>query len=141
MSAAHQILDRLQRVKQSRPGQWMSACPCCESRKGRPLAVTESSDGRVLMHAFCGCTTESVLSRIGLELKDLFDQPLGSVAPVAARVPARDVLAALSTEASVIGIIGADMLDGRQINESDWQRLASAVSRVGNAIDYIEKVQ
>jgi len=141
MSAADQVLARLSRVRQSKPGQWMSACPCCESRKGRPLAVTEAADGRVLMHAFCGCSTEDVLGRIGLELKDLFDQPLGSVPATSVKVPARDVLAALSTEASVIGIIGADMLDGRQISEADWQRLASAVSRVGNAIDYIEQVQ
>jgi hypothetical protein len=34
------VLDRLHRVKPTKPGQWMAGCPCCASRKGRPLAVT-----------------------------------------------------------------------------------------------------
>lgn len=76
MTAAARILDRLQRVKQSRPNSWMSACPCCESRKGRPLAITEAQDGRVLLHAFCGRETGAVLHRIGLEIGDLFDRPI-----------------------------------------------------------------
>jgi len=141
MSAVNQVLDRLSRVRQVKPGQWMSACPCCESRRGRPLAVTEAADGRVLMHAFCGCTTADVLGRIGLELKDLFDQPTGYLPSTSAKVPARDVLAALSLEATLIGSIACDVLEQRAITEADWQRLATAVQRVGHAADYIEQVQ
>jgi hypothetical protein len=131
------ILDRLTRAKQVRPGQWMAACPCCESRRGRPLAVTETGDGRILLYAFCGCSTEDVLGRLGLQLADLFDQPMGSVAPTPSRVPARDVLASLSEEASVVAVIASDVLDGRVIEDATWQRLQQAVHRIGNARDYI----
>jgi hypothetical protein len=132
------ILDRLQRVKQSRPGAWMAACPCCESRKGRPLAITEKDDGRVLLHAFCGCTTEDLLAKVGLTVTDLFEKPLATHAPPAApSVPARDVLAALAHEATVAAVIASDFLEKKTITEADWQRLAKAVSRLGAARAYV----
>lgn len=139
MSASAKLLDRLSRVRQSRPGSWMAACPCCESRKGRPLAITEKDDGRVLLHAFCGCSTEDVLGRLGLEIADLFDKPLVHVPPTAARVPAGDVLTSLSHEATTLAVIASDMLDGRPIDEPTWARLSTAVARVTNAADYINE--
>lgn len=138
MNAAAAILDRLQRVKQGRPGSWMAACPCCESRRGRPLAITETNDGRVLIHAFCGCETGDVLGRLGLELTDLFDQPLtASVKPTAARVPAHDVLLALSHEATTIAIIASDLMPIANPDQST--RLAQAVQRISHACDYINE--
>lgn len=137
MSAAAQILDRLVRVKPTRPGSWMAACPCCESRRGRPVSVTEAQDGRVLLHAFCGCSTADVLGRIGLELGDLFDQPLvAALKPVHARVPAGEVLDALSTEATALAVIASDMLDQRTLTEDAWARLSQAVARITNAANY-----
>ncbi len=131
------VLDRLQRAKPTKPGQWMAACPCCESRKGRPLAVTETNDGRVLLHAFCGCSTDDVLGRIGLTVTDLFPAPLAHhVAPSVPRVPAGDVLASLSHEATTLAILANDMLEGRAI---DWDRLATAATRVTHAADYINE--
>lgn len=140
MSATARILDRLTRVKQSRQGAWMSACPCCESRKGRPLAITEKDDGRVLLHAFCGCSTEDVLGRLGLEIGDLFDRPLNiSMPPAHARIAAGEVMTALSHEVTVLGVIAASMLDQRAISEETWDRLATAAVRIGNASDYINE--
>jgi hypothetical protein len=131
------VLDRLTRVKQTRPSQWQAACPCCESKRGRPLAVSEK-EGRVLIHAFCGCSTEDVLGRIGLTINDLFDQPLAHhAAPTTPSVPARDVLAALAHEATVAAVIANDFLQSRQISEADWERLAKAVNRLGAARAYV----
>ncbi len=137
MTPASRILDRLHNVRQVRPGGWAAGCPCCESRKGRPLAVTEKDDGRVLVHAFCGCSTEDVLGRIGLTINDLFDKPLAPhAAPAAARIPSGEVLAALSHEATLLAILASDMQAGRPI---DQQRLATCVQRIGAARDYINE--
>lgn len=137
MTAANAILDRLSRVTRTKPGQWMAACPICESKKGRPLAVTEAGD-RVLMHAFCGCSTEDVLGRIGLTVNDLFDKPLAHrQEPARASVSARDLLTVISEEASVIAVIAAQVVDKREMSEADWDRLATAASRVFNARDHI----
>lgn len=116
----------------------MAACPCCESRKGRPLAITEKGDGRILLHAFCGCSTEDVLGRLGITVSDLFEQPLTTHArPTTPSVPARDVLSALAHEASIVAVIANDLLERRQISETDWQRLAKAAKRLGAASAYV----
>ena len=140
MTPTDRILSALHRVKQSRPSQWMAACPCCESRKGRPLAVTEAQDGRVLMHAFCGCSTEDVLGRVGLSITDLFPEPLGQrVAPEQPRIPASDLLNALSHEASVLAVIARDLKDNRVISDQDWDRLATCAQRIAAVRDHINR--
>jgi hypothetical protein len=137
-SPAARILDLLQRPRQNRPGSWVAACPCCESRKGRPLAITEKDDGRVLLYAFCGCSTEDVLGRIGLTINDLFDKPLAHVqSSPAAAMSARDLLNVLSEETSLIAVLAAQMVDGKHITEADFARLATAAQRVWNARDHI----
>lgn len=140
MTAASRILDRLQRPKQTRPGRWMAACPCCESRKGRPLAVTEADDGRVLLHAFCGCSTEDVLGRIGLSITDLYDQPLThAVKPIANRVSAAEVLDGLSEEVTVLVMLVEHYK--LACTEACADRLALAARRIGLARDYIHDRQ
>src|SRR4051812_27934350 len=36
------------------------------------LHVSEAADGRVLLHCFAGCTTETIVAALGLTLADLF---------------------------------------------------------------------
>lgn len=136
MTATAQLLDRLERAKQVRPGQWMAACPCCKSRKGRPLAVTEAGD-RVLLHAFCGCPTENVLGILGLSVTDLFDTPLQHrVEPERPRFSARDVLEALTPELTFLALIANDIQERREISDESWSRLAIATQRITVARDH-----
>lgn len=138
MSAVAKLLDRLDRPRQTRPGSWAAGCPCCESRRGRPISVRELEDGRALLHAFCGCSTEAVLAALGLQLTDLFDTPLTQrAAPSAQRVSARDLLAVISEEVSIVAVIASDVLDRREISETDWKRLATAAQRIGAARDHV----
>ncbi len=138
MGASH-ILDKLQRVRQTKPGAWMAACPCCESRKGRPLAVTEASDGRTLIHAFCGCSTDDVLGRIGLAVSDLFEKPLEHHIPRGnhPKIPASDVLEAMGYEASVLAMLAADFLATRTLSEDEWRLLSECSTRLAKARDYL----
>lgn len=133
------ILSHLSRAKQVKPNQWMAGCPCCESRKGRPLSVTER-DGKTLLHAFCGCSTEAVLNRLGLTVSDLFDTPLVHRSePRKPSVPAGEVLTSLSTEATTLAVIASDMLEGKLMTQEVWDRLATATNRITNAADYINE--
>jgi hypothetical protein len=142
MSAAV-LLDRLDRVHQRRPGQYAAACPCCRSRHGRPINVRELDDGRVLLHAWCGCETSAVLAALGLSMTDLFPAPLAGNGPAGgygatrSRIPAADLLEVISEEVSVVAIVAADMLTRRTIPETDWQRLAVASTRIHRARDYM----
>jgi hypothetical protein len=135
MSATVKLLDRLVRVKQTRPGAWLAACPCCESKRGRPLSVRELDDGRALLHAFCGCSTGDVLSKVGLRLGDLFPQRLPQYAYPAShsRVPASDLLIAINHEVIVACLILDDVLRQGAVTEAQRARLFEAAALIGEA--------
>lgn len=132
--SVERILDLLSHPKQTKPGSWATGCPCCRSREGRPLAVTETSDGRILMYAFCGCSTEDVLSAIGLTISDLFDKPLAMhMRPMKYKIPASQVINALEHEANVLAVIAADMVAGKAIDGETLERLTKAAARINTA--------
>ena len=133
MKAAAKVLDRLQRVKQTRPDNYVAACPCCQSKQGRPISVRDMDDGRCLIHAFCGCQTEDVLSAIGLALGDLFDAPRAtSLPPVRGGLNSRELLELLSHEANVATLLACDA-QRRPLTDVDVGRLAQEAERLGKA--------
>lgn len=134
MSAAT-VLDRLDRVKQTGPGRWIARCPAHEDRSPS-LSIRETDDGRVLLHCFAGCDPGDAMAAIGLEMKDLFAQPLGHhVAPSHSSTPARDMLVLLDHEITVAVLILDDVITRRTINERQLQRLMQASARIGQARD------
>lgn len=141
MSAAV-LLDRLERVKQTAPGRWLARCPAHEDRSPS-LSVRELEDGRVLIYDFGGCDVQAVLDALGLEMQSLFPERLSSVregrglGPSQSRIAPRDLLEVISEETSVLAVIAADFLARRAISEQDWQRLASAASRIWRARDHV----
>lgn len=134
MSAASKVLDRVDRAKSTKPGNWVAGCPCCQSKQGRPLSIRELEDGRLLLHAFCGCDTQSVLAALGLTLSDLFDKPLGHrLAPAASRIPVIDLLGVIAEEAFVVAILASDVAEGNSLSPVDSERLLRAAARIGAA--------
>lgn len=134
MSALTRVLDRLDRPKQVRAGNWITGCPCCHSKHGRPISVRETDDGRVLVHAFCGCGTPDLLAAIGLTLGDLFDKPLDSInlPPVRGGISAREILELVSHEAMVAALLTSDAR-GRPLTREEQIRLEQAAARLCKA--------
>ena len=64
------VLSRLRKVKKTASG-WEACCPAHEDRKPS-LSVGIGQDDRVLLKCHAGCSTEAVLSAIGVELHGLF---------------------------------------------------------------------
>jgi hypothetical protein len=133
MSAAQKLLDRLPRVRQTRPDHYIAGCPCCQSRHGRPIKVT-TANYRVLLHAFCGCTTGDVLAALGLNLADLFDTPLAhhNLPPIRGGFNARELIELVAHEATVAWILIVDAT-GRTLTEAEQTRLGQAAARIGTA--------
>lgn len=74
MRPIDRFLDRVRskglRVDEDGDEWW---CQCPAHNDGRPsLKVGESSDGKVLLKCFAGCSAESIVRALGLEMKDLF---------------------------------------------------------------------
>ena len=62
---------------------WSARCPAHDD-KNASLGISHK-DGKWLMKCFAGCETPSIISSAGLEMKDLFDEPLRRKEPVLPR--------------------------------------------------------
>jgi hypothetical protein len=69
-----EILQKLQKVKRTQSG-WNALCPS-HNDKQRSLSVKES-DGKILLKCFAGCDVQTIVSALGLEMKDLFESSNG----------------------------------------------------------------
>ena len=129
------LIDRLDGVKETGYGKYLSRCPSHDDRSPS-LAIKEEGDGHILLHCFAGCETENVLAAIGLTFSDVMPERVGqdhSYKPVRNRISAKDALSTLDHESLVVAIIGADFLEHKEIDDETWSRLASAVERVNTA--------
>lgn len=128
------ILSRLAKVRQTGRDTWLACCPAHEDRTPS-LSVRSLADGRVLLHDFGGCGAADVVAALGIELSDLFTQPLYHRAQrVRHPFTALDALRALRHEAAVVAISVADLAEGREVDEG---RVALAAARIADAAEYI----
>lgn len=89
---AETLLNHLHKVHNKGSGKWVACCPSHED-KTPSLAVTELSDGHILIHCFAGCSPEEVLASVGLQMTDLFpdtDQHSFDDSPPSWRRPKRE---------------------------------------------------
>lgn len=64
------FLVRLEGVKPNGSG-WQAICPAHED-KDPSLSISEGNDGTILVKCHAGCDTKAVLTRMDLDLRDLF---------------------------------------------------------------------
>ena len=126
------LLDRLDGVTQTGGNRWLARCPAHDDRSPS-LSIRECDDGRSLIHCFAGCETEDVLAAVGLSFSDVMPERVGeqhSYKAIHQTVPARDALMTLDHESLVVAIIGADILEHKEVDEPTLSRLAQAVGRI-----------
>lgn len=132
--SADEILSRLQKVKRTGDGRWIACCPAHDDRTPS-MTIRDLGDGRILMHCFSGCDTESILGSIGLTFDALFPERLPYSEPVRQPWAARDVLEAVSHELGVIVVGAADLMRGKRLSKDDYARMLKAINRVQIARD------
>ena len=137
MSAAA-IIQRLDRVRRTGEGRWMTRCPSrAHADKGPSLSVREVADGRVLLHCFAGCEVPDILAAIGATWADICP-PRDRAAPgrPLRREPvafASDALRCLAHEARVLMLLSGDLAHGKTLSEQDRARLLKAAERITKA--------
>lgn len=139
-SPIDQLLARLDRVKQTKPGQWIARCPAHEDRSPS-LSVKQCGDGTILMHDFAGCSPSDILAAVGLELADLFPKRLKPRTPeerkAALQAFKRDswraALGVLAREATVVGCAAGMLRQGHALTAEDDTRLTLAMQRIDDA--------
>lgn len=135
------ILPRLEGhgLKQRGPGKWVFRCPAHDDSNAS-AGLRELPDGRILINDFGGCSTESILSAIGLTMADLFpvqhgrDFDASQPKPKPPRFTASDLIRTAALESRIVALVAADMLAGKPVPESDLARMAQAVE-ILSAID------
>jgi hypothetical protein len=66
------VTEIVEHLSARRNGQgWQAKCPAHQDHEPS-LSIKEGPDGRTLLHCHAGCSTDSVLSSLGLKHRDLF---------------------------------------------------------------------
>jgi hypothetical protein len=98
---------------------WRARCPGHGSISGT-LSIAEGREGRVLLRCFAGCTTEQILAKLGLEMRDLFPKPEDSRpqsrSPVQHTATAQEIRDAL---------VGQEAIHRKQRRIQDGERLVA----------------
>jgi len=133
--AIDQLLPLLDGVKRTGKDRWMARCPAHEDKRAS-LAITELSDGRILLHCFALCDAQSVLSAVGLEFDALFPERAIDAHCKRERrpFPATDVLRAIAFEAQIVALAAHDMAHGRSLSDEARKRLLLANQRIAGGL-------
>jgi len=135
MSRLDLILPRLNRVRKA--GTGYSACCPAHTDKTASLSLTETQDGRVLLHCFAGCSIHAITDALGISLSDLFPLRESAATPEERqrqRIAARQgqwtaALNVLAGETLVVRM-AARMVASAPLSPEDLARLADAERRI-----------
>lgn len=131
------LLSRLDGVQGKGP-RYRAICPAHESKhKSRTLSVYEADDGRVLLHCHAGCDVGDIALALGIELSDLFPEPVGTpLRNPRIRKPwsTRQVAEALEAETMVAWVLLSDMGNGKVMTRGDRERAKLAAERCAHLL-------
>ena len=131
------LLPRLEKVKETGPGQWIACCPAHDDRSPS-LSITEKQDGMILLHCFAGCPSADVAAAVGLTLADLYpkgaqrgrlDGAFNRQRRHRSYSPSQ-VLSALAPEIWILADLASDMREGVILSDEDFARLNLCANRV-----------
>ena len=127
------LLDRLDGVKARGKNKWIAKCSAHDD-KSPSLALTELSDGRILIKCFAGCETQTILANIGLTMEDLF--PNGRLGEFKGFQRIEDELKQkrkTSHEQTILDLAKIDRASGKRLSQSDLEIERQAYLKVRHA--------
>lgn len=129
------LLEKLEAVRATGPSKWIARCPAHED-KSPSLAITETDDGTVLVHDFAGCNVSEILHAVGLDLRDLFPERIDHHIKAQRRpFNAMDALRCIAHEAEIAACVITDIVNGKPISLSDFERVQLASERLWSAVE------
>jgi len=133
------LLSRLKGVKRRRIDadgnkKWLALCPTHDDRTPS-LSIKQLPDGKILIHCFCGCSVNQIVSAVDLTIADLMpEQTIIRRKNDRRRLPRfkrSDLFDKLVFESTVLYIAMAALLKKGELSETDLNR----VNRAMNTID------
>ena len=140
MSAvADRLLDRLEGVKQNGHNRWIARCSAHQDRNPS-LSIRETDEGILRIKCFAECGGADVMSAVGLELKDLYPEPIkhySSPGKPSHWHAAREALRVLCPEVLLVAIAAENVGAGIDLSDDDRERLRLAASRIRYAAEAV----
>lgn len=135
MNALNTLLSRLDKVQSTGADRWKACCPAHDDKS--PSLAIRDADGRLLLHCFGGCSTEDVLSAVGLTFADLMPERVLDHHKPKERRPfsAADVLKIIQFETRLVYLCALDLRKGKPLTESENTRLRLAAQRLNHAVE------
>lgn len=135
-----EFVGRLDKSKQH-GRNWLARCPAHEDRKPS-LTVTEGADSRVIVHCFAGCSVESIVGALGLELDALFpERPVpiheGRARPHRVKFNPHHIIDAVSEEITLLAVYSAMLDRGETPTPEDRARMRVSAARIEEARRFI----
>lgn len=123
------LLSKLAKVRPTGRHRWQACCPAHEDTSPS-MVITETDDGRVLVHCFAGCGVDEIVGAVGLELSDLFPPRDTHARPDHRPWRAADLITIAAREALIVSVAASILAKGRPLTDTDRQRLQTASARL-----------
>ena len=133
----NKILERLQKVKQTKPNQWVACCPA-HNDKHPSLAIKHCDNGKILIKCWSGCGIDDIVGAIGLELSDLFPEGTHYKKQEREHFSAETILKALHKESIIMRMLASDIKNGVQLGEQEIKRAEQAENKIHEACSYVK---
>ena len=133
------FLSALDKVKRNGKGQWIACCPAHTDRSPS-MAISETDDGRVLVHCFAGCSVGEILAAVGMEFDVLYPPKPESqkpYRPMAKPFLGYSVVECLAYEALLVVAAARMMVNGETLYANDYQRLLLAAERMQGVVNHV----
>lgn len=138
------VLSRLQScgLRSNGRDRWRARCPAHGGSNPSALSIGVGAHGQVLLKCWRGCTLESVVESLSLDLGDLFPQKRlygqGS-GPIQRRrlLLAAQALDQLDAETTLVAVCAMHMSSGTSLDESTKQLLLQAALRISMLRDEV----
>ena len=101
------------------------------------MTIHAADDGRILVKCFAGCSFDEIVGAVGMGWEPWFPPKQEEDFKPAIRrpFPAGDVLEAVVTECRIVAIVAADLEAGKDVPESDRERMRVAAMRIREAAE------
>ena len=131
MSKLDNLLSRLEKVKRTGKDSYIACCSA-HNDKSPSLAIREVEPDKILLKCFAGCSVEEIVNAIGLNLGDLMPTSAPDALRKASPIPfnARDVLACLNHDASLLAIFISDVTQNKPISPEEAANAYKAACRI-----------
>ena len=130
MSSVIEIfLSRLDGVKAKGNGKWIAKCPA-HADKSPSFAVSQASDGKILIKCWAGCESSEILAAMGLKWSDLSPTKYDKKKSDFPSFNTYEMFPLLVQEALILFLANKELSQGKLLNAVDLARVEQASETV-----------